>query len=268
MRRLVLAVAARPSLAGAAAVAALVAAGGVGAAERGCSTDSNGQAACSISTGISGITATDHSTGLPHAVGLQDVDVINLTHRCKTVRLYYMFGFQGDSRRLPAVDVTVGQAAVTDGGPWKTGSASWLTQKVRALLKHNAAPAYIGIEVSNASTGGAHVDRVVAGSPAQKAGLRKGDVIIAVGGVEVTSAAALKQSVNVYRPGGKVILTVLRTTTAFQTATKGLTVTLGALPGAAQPSYSLPYPTSYWYVYVGHTETEALSRGGVTCVHS
>ena len=160
-------------LAVAAAVGAL--AGAAGAVARGCSTDSNGQIACTVKTGVVGVTAVDHGTGLDHASGLQDVDVINLTHPCKVVRLYYLFGFQGDSDVLPPVNVPIRKAAVTDGGPWSVRTPAWLTARARLLLV--------------------------------QAGLR-------------------------------------------------------------QTSYSLPYPTAYWYVYVGHTEAEELSVGGVRCVRS
>lgn len=159
------------------AAVVLAASGVAGASTRGCSTDSNGQIACSVKTGVSGVAASDHGTGLDHASGLQDVDVINLTHPCKVVRLYYLFGLQGDSHILPPVNVPIRKAAVTDGGPWSVHTTAWLTARVRALLHQ---------------TGLSH-------SPS---------------------------------------------------------------------SYSLPYPTSYWYVYVGHTEAEALSVGGVRCVHA
>lgn len=159
------------------AVVALVASGVGGASARRCSTDSNGQIACSVKTGVSGVTAADHGTGLDHASGLQDVDVINLTHPCKVVRLYYLFGFQGDSHILPPVNVPIRAAAVTDGGPWGVHSTAWLKARIRAQLQQTG----------------------------------------------------LSQSPS---------------------------------------TYSLPYPTSYWYVYVGHTEAEALSVGGVRCVRA
>jgi hypothetical protein len=158
------------------AVAALWATATAAASRAGCSTDSNGQVACTLKTGLSGVTAVDHGTGLEHSVGLQDVDIISLPHACHLVRLYYLFGFQGDSHVLPPVNVPIRQAATTDGGPWAVHSPSWLTQKIRTLLRQYG------------------------------------------------------------------------------------------LPGESPSNYSLPYPNSYWYVYVGHTEAEVLSRGGVRCV--
>ena len=149
-----------------------------GASERGCFTDSSGQVACSVKTGLSGVTAVDHGTGLSHGSGLQDVDVINLTRPCHVVRLYYLYGFQGGSGVLPPVNVHVRQAAVI-GSPWSVHwsvhSPAWLIQRIRVLLRQT---------------------------------------------------------------------------------------------GLGGSTYSLPYPASYWYVYVGHTEAEGLSVGGIRCVRS
>ena len=33
-------------------------------------------------------------------------------------------------------------------------------------------------------------------------------------------------------------------------------------------NYSLPYPGSYWHVYVVHNDNLALSLGGVRCIRS
>jgi hypothetical protein len=142
----------------------------------GCSRAANGQIACPIRTGLNWVKATDYSTGLGHASGDSDVDVISLLHSCRSVTLYYVFGFQGAYHDLPPVTVPVGQAAVTNGGPLKVMSSSALTAEIRALL-HRFYPQ----------------------------------------------------------------------------------------PAAAALSYSLPYPTSYWYVYVAHTEAEGLSIHGVRC---
>jgi hypothetical protein len=126
-----------------------------------------------VATGEAWVTATDNATGLGHAGGYSDVDVIDLSHPCKLVRLYYLFGFQGDFKNLPPVTVPVGQVAVTDGGPWKLMSPASLTARIRGLLKRLS-------------------------------------------------------------------------------------------PSA--PRYSLPYPSSYWHIFVAHTEAEGLSKGGVRCV--
>jgi putative serine protease PepD len=71
--------------------------------------------------------------------------------------------------------------------------------------------AYLGIHVSDASdNGGAKVDSIVSGSPADKAGLQVGDVITAVGGRAVTSSDELTAAVNSYKPGDKATLNLKR----------------------------------------------------------
>jgi serine protease Do/serine protease DegQ len=57
---------------------------------------------------------------------------------------------------------------------------------------------------------GAVVTRVEAGSPAEEAGIAPGDVVVAVDGVEVTSAADLRNLVGLVRVGGEVALSVVR----------------------------------------------------------
>ena len=54
------------------------------------------------------------------------------------------------------------------------------------------------------------VMRVAAGSPAEEAGLRKGDVILAVDGEEVKGFDDLREAVRAREPGDELALTVLR----------------------------------------------------------
>lgn len=57
---------------------------------------------------------------------------------------------------------------------------------------------------------GAYVGRVRAGSPAERAGLRKGDVIVALGGQPVSRAADVHRLVPQMPQGREVSLTYLR----------------------------------------------------------
>ena len=61
---------------------------------------------------------------------------------------------------------------------------------------HVGATAFLGIRVQ-----GTTVDDVVRGSPAQKAGLKPGDVIISVGGKRVTGEAGITSAVLAHKPG-------------------------------------------------------------------
>lgn len=57
---------------------------------------------------------------------------------------------------------------------------------------------------------GAYVDEVVENSAAEKAGIKKEDVITKVNGVDIKSAAQLQEQIGRYSPGDKVSVTVLR----------------------------------------------------------
>jgi putative serine protease PepD len=90
--------------------------------------------------------------------------------------------------------------------------------------------AYVGVSLAQSSSGGgAQVNQVQAGSPAQSAGLKTGDVITAVNGTAVNSTDQFIQTVDNYSPGNKVTLTVKRGGQQQQ-----VQVTLGTRPATAQ----------------------------------
>jgi serine protease Do len=64
-------------------------------------------------------------------------------------------------------------------------------------------------------TNGALVAQAVAGSPAEKAGIKAGDVILKFNGKVVTGAAELKNVVGQQKPGNSVKLTVFRDKKSF-----------------------------------------------------
>ena len=70
---------------------------------------------------------------------------------------------------------------------------------------------------------GAYVAEVVSGSPADEAGIEKGDIIVAMDGEEITSADGMVLAVRSHGIGDTVTVTVVR-----GNETKDLTVTLGS----------------------------------------
>ncbi len=94
-----------------------------------------------------------------------------------------------------------------------------------------ATHARLGVTVEDAADsqglpGGAKVGTVTPNSAAAKAGLKSGDVITAVDGLEVTSADSLVATVRTYRPGDHVTLTISR-----DDQTSKLPLTLGSDAG-------------------------------------
>lgn len=77
----------------------------------------------------------------------------------------------------------------------------------------------------NATRAGAQLRRVVPGTPAEKAGLKAGDVIIEVNGERVDSAESLVAHIREHAIGDTVKLTVLRDNTS-----QDVEVTLGTAP--------------------------------------
>jgi putative serine protease PepD len=97
--------------------------------------------------------------------------------------------------------------------------------------------AWLGVESTDASGGGAQVGQVVSGSPAAKAGLRQGDVITAVNGTSVTDSASLGDAIDSHAVGQTVKLTVRRGGDL-----KTLTVKLGDRPAQTAQSQQPTFP--------------------------
>jgi putative serine protease PepD len=87
--------------------------------------------------------------------------------------------------------------------------------------------AYLGVSVADGSSG-ALVGTVRSGTPAAKAGIRKGDVITKLGPTTITSAALLQSTVSAYKPGDSVMVQFERNGSAHD-----VRVTLGNRPGSS-----------------------------------
>jgi putative serine protease PepD len=68
---------------------------------------------------------------------------------------------------------------------------------------------YLGVSLTDA-TGGAGVANVKNGSPADRAGLRTGDVVTAIGGTNVASSAAAVSAIDSHKPGDQVSIAFRR----------------------------------------------------------
>jgi len=89
--------------------------------------------------------------------------------------------------------------------------------------------AYLGVSIGTNMNGtGAVIGTVRAGSPAADAGVKSGDIVVAVNGKQVTAANELTAAIAALRPGDKATLKVQRSG-----ATVTLTVTLGTRPASA-----------------------------------
>jgi putative serine protease PepD len=90
---------------------------------------------------------------------------------------------------------------------------------------------YLGVSTSDPVTGtGAVVERVVAGGPADRAGLRLGDRILAVGGNSISASADVASAVVAAKPGDDVKIKLRRSGSE-----RTVTVKLGTRPAVASP---------------------------------
>jgi putative serine protease PepD len=87
-----------------------------------------------------------------------------------------------------------------------------LVQQVVPTLQRGATVShgYLGISTGDAPSGGAAVGGVTSGGPADAAGLRVGDVIVAVDGKQVTGGSDLTTAIGGRSAGDRVKLTVRR----------------------------------------------------------
>jgi S1-C subfamily serine protease len=87
-------------------------------------------------------------------------------------------------------------------------------------------PGFLGVTISNniiGATGGAPISGTLPGSPADKAGLKAGDVITDVNGQVVDSPKALTAILQQRHPGDKVSVTWADSSSKRHTATVTLT---------------------------------------------
>ncbi len=91
-----------------------------------------------------------------------------------------------------------------------------------------AAPGFTGREALS----GAVIGEVIAGSPAERAGVAVGDIVVQVDGTPIDEAHRLADVIGQYEPGQRIEITVLRLG-----QTKTLKVTLGANEKDAKRPY-------------------------------
>ena len=68
----------------------------------------------------------------------------------------------------------------------------------------------IAKEMKLSSLSGVYINEVAKGGAADKAGLKKGDVIVAIGGAKVSGPSAVQEKVNSFHPGDETEVTYIR----------------------------------------------------------
>ncbi|MHB8693588.1 MAG: S1C family serine protease [Solirubrobacteraceae bacterium] len=96
------------------------------------------------------------------------------------------------------------------------------------IAGHPIKHAYVGVDLNAASTGGAQVSQIAAGSPGQLGGLQPYDLVTAINGHAISSTEQFIETVDRFSPGQKITLTVTR-----GGQTQQLHITLGLRPATA-----------------------------------
>jgi serine protease Do len=107
---------------------------------------------------------------------------------------------------------------------------------------------------------GALVGDVSSGSPAEKSGLQKGDIIVALNGNPITDSNQLRMSISMMAPGATVNLKVMRNGSEHDMA-----VTLGVLPTEKEQASVEPANPqgALEGVSVGNVTDEAVQQLGL-----
>ena len=103
-----------------------------------------------------------------------------------------------------AIPSSLASKVINDLREGKKVSRGWLGVTIQDVDENTAKA--LGLK----SAGGALIGSVLDNDPADKAGLRAGDVIIRVGNTDIDSASALTRSVAGLKPGTKVDIVVMR----------------------------------------------------------
>ncbi len=87
---------------------------------------------------------------------------------------------------------------------------------------------YVGVFLNSTSTGGAQISDVQPGTPADQAGLKANDLVVAINGHPINSTQQFIEMVDTFTPGQTITLTVKRAG-----STRHVKLTLGTRPSSA-----------------------------------
>jgi serine protease Do len=135
---------------------------------------------------------------------------------------------------IPAKTANEVITQLKDSGSVKRG---WLGVKIQSV--DDGIAASLGLNEAK----GAMIGEVQVPSPAADAGLKKGDLVVAVNGVKVTDSPHLAREIANYAPGTKVDVKVLRAQKDFgDRKEEVVSVTLGLLPTSQEVARPGPVP--------------------------
>jgi len=138
---------------------------------------------------------------------------------------------------------------------------------VKKIVKEKKGNGWLGVSIQDVSkdlaeekeltaTSGAYVDEVVEDSPAEKAGLREGDVIVKFDSKEIDDASALSEAVSETKPEKEVTIEIAR-----GKERKSITATIEKPNERAQKSFTVvtpEHPKSFRFHFSTGDELQGL----------
>lgn len=116
-----------------------------------------------------------------------------------------------------------------DGKIYVNGDSVLLSGRPLAILKNLTRGAFLGVQTKD-NDSGAEIVEVVPGSPAEEAGLQKGDIITQINTTAIKDAGTLSEVIGGMRSGEVVQITLLRNNEEKE---------LSAILGTSRPFYGL-----------------------------
>ena len=116
----------------------------------------------------------------------------------------------GVNSQIESTSSTPGGSASNSGIGFAVPSNTVSSVVEQLLEDGTASHAYLGVQTTDATGGGARVASVVEGGPASEAGLRAGDLLRSLDGKEIEDSGSLSTLVGEHAPGDEVTLTVTR----------------------------------------------------------
>jgi S1-C subfamily serine protease len=178
---------------------------------------------------VSGLDRTVHATDGPDLVGLLQTDaainpgnsggaLVDSRGRLIGINTIAAKGAQNVSF---AIAIDGARPVIDEILRTPAGRQAWIGVTF-ASVGNDASAVQLGLPPD---TRGAAVVAVFADSPASKAGLREGDVVVAVGGKPVRSSAAMSKALAARKPGDSIVLDVVD-----QSGPRRATMTVGKRP--------------------------------------
>ncbi len=117
----------------------------------------------------------------------------------------YKINFDADPTGKAALEQVSGKPLADLERAW----VDWMTRRPAPMLNTGADGAFLGTELGEANDG-ILIKGVLKGGPAEQAGIRPGDVLVGLDGVEIRDQLSFTPALAEHKPGSRIVLRVRR----------------------------------------------------------